>query len=172
MRCEYCSHRRSCRRIIGFADSCSNYNLSVTFVRKFKNLNIGDKIWILTDNNRREKLYNITIFEVDENFKSTGTISFIPNHTLNNRITKKYYCRSAFLTLEEAKQEIIDRGYTLNEVCEATTIDIVELPDSEYPNGEPIYDYVDGNRNYVIVQSNERPVLYDFFVYRDGNNTI
>ena len=61
-------------------------------------------------------LYNITEFEVDENFKSNGLIFEVPNHQLNNIITKTLFCRSAFLTLEEAKQEVIDRGYTLNRV--------------------------------------------------------
>ena len=61
-------------------------------------------------------LYNITEFEVDEIFKSRGIIFEIPNHQLNNTISKALLCRSAFLTLEEAKQEVIDRGYTLNRV--------------------------------------------------------
>ena len=61
-------------------------------------------------------LYNITEFEVDEIFKSRGIIFEIPNHQLNNAIDKSLFCRSAFLTLEEAKQEVIDRGYTLNRV--------------------------------------------------------
>ena len=61
-------------------------------------------------------LYNITEFEVDENFKSCGLIFEVPNHQLNNTIGKSLFCRSAFLTLEEAKQEVVDRGYTLNRV--------------------------------------------------------
>ena len=116
MRCDYCSHKRSCTKILSLKDSCRKYKLSLTFLHKFERLNIGDKIWILTDNNREEMLYNITEFEVDENFKSRGIIFEIPNHQLNNAISKALLCRSAFLTLEEAKQEVVDRGYTLNRV--------------------------------------------------------
>ena len=116
MRCDYCSHKRSCTKILSLKDSCRKYKLSLTFLHKFERLNIGDKIWILTDNNREEMLYNITEFEVDEIFKSRGIIFEIPNHQLNNAISKALLCRSAFLTLEEAKQEVIDRGYTLNRV--------------------------------------------------------
>ena len=116
MRCDYCSHKRSCTKILSLKDSCRKYKLSLTFLHKFERLNIGDKIWILTDNNREEMLYNITEFEVDEIFKSRGIIFEIPNHQLNNAISKALLCRSAFLTLEEAKQEVIDRGYALNRV--------------------------------------------------------
>ena len=116
MRCDYCSHKRSCTKILSLKDSCRKYKLSLTFLHKFERLNIGDKIWILTDNNREEMLYNITEFEVDEIFKSRGIIFEIPNHQLNNAISKALLCRSAFLTLEEAKQEVVDRGYTLNRV--------------------------------------------------------
>ena len=116
MRCDYCSHKRSCTKILSLKDSCRKYKLSLTFLHKFERLNIGDKIWILTDNNREEMLYNITEFEVEEIFKSRGIIFEIPNHQLNNTISKALLCRSAFLTLEEAKQEVIDRGYTLNRV--------------------------------------------------------
>ena len=116
MRCDYCSHKRSCTKILSLKDSCRKYKLSLTFLHKFERLNIGDKIWILTDNNREEMLYNITEFEVDEIFKSRGIIFEIPNHQLNNAISKALLCRSAFLTLEEAKQEVVDRGYALNRV--------------------------------------------------------
>lgn len=116
MRCDYCSHKRSCTKILSLKDSCRKYKLSLTFLHKFERLNIGDKIWILTDNNREEMLYNITEFEVDENFKIWGYIREIPNHRLNNTIDKSLFCRSTFLTLEEAKQEVVDRGYALNRV--------------------------------------------------------
>lgn len=116
MRCDYCSHKRSCTKILSLKDSCRKYKLSLTFLHKFERLNIGDKIWILTDNNREEMLYNITEFEIDENFKIWGYIWEIPNHQLNNTIDKSLFCRSAFLTLEEAKQEVVDRGYALNRV--------------------------------------------------------
>ena len=116
MRCDYCSHKRSCTKILSLKDSCRKYKLSLTFLHKFERLNIGDKIWILTDNNREEMLYNITEFEVDEIFKSRGIIFEVPNHQLNNAISKALFCRSAFLTLEEAKQEVVDRGYALNRV--------------------------------------------------------
>ena len=116
MRCDYCSHKRSCTKILSLKDSCRKYKLSLIFLHKFERLNIGDKIWILTDNNREEMLYNITEFEVDENFKSNGLIFEVPNHQLNNIISNALFCRSAFLTLEEAKQEVVDRGYTLNRV--------------------------------------------------------
>ena len=116
MRCDYCSHKRSCTKILSSKDSCRKYKLSLAFLHKFERLNIGDKIWILTDNNREEMLYNITEFEVDEIFKSRGIIFEIPNHQLNNAISKALLCRSAFLTLEEAKQEVVDRGYALNRV--------------------------------------------------------
>ena len=116
MRSDYCSHKRSCTKILSLKDSCRKYKLSLTFLHKFERLNIGDKIWILTDNNREEMLYNITEFEVDEIFKIWGYICEIPNHQLNNTIDKSLFCRSAFLTLEEAKQEVVDRGYALNKV--------------------------------------------------------
>ena len=116
MRCDYCSHKRSCTKILSLKDSCRKYKLSLIFLHKFERLNIGDKIWILTDNNREEMLYNITEFEVDENFKIWGYICEIPNHQLNHTIDKSLFCRSAFLTLEEAKQEVVDRGYALNRV--------------------------------------------------------
>ena len=116
MRCDYCSHKRSCTKILSLKDSCRKYKLSLIFLHKFERLNIGDKIWILTDNNREEMLYNITEFEVDENFKIWGYICEIPNHQLNNTIDKSLFCRSAFLTREEAKQEVVDRGYALNRV--------------------------------------------------------
>ena len=96
MRCDYCSHKRSCTKILSLKDSCRKYKLSLTFLHKFERLNIGDKIWILTDNNREAMLYNITEFEVDENFKIWGYICEIPNHQLNNTIGKSLFCRSAF----------------------------------------------------------------------------
>ena len=92
MRCDYCSHKRSCTKILSLKDSCRKYKLSLTFLHKFERLNIGDKIWILTDNNREEMLYNITEFEVDENFKIWGCIREIPNHQLNNTIDKSLCC--------------------------------------------------------------------------------
>lgn len=44
MRCDYCSHKRSCTSILSLKDSCRKYKLSLVFLHKFERLDIGDKI--------------------------------------------------------------------------------------------------------------------------------